>query len=155
MRHVESICNRSETTEDQNVIVHFANPGDSIASPSTLAALRTASTDVSREDRQIRVAITDPRSSGFTVTSDMSAEAQVLKRAAGFSQPRSDEAALLVVLHRRMNAAHTAGIPSYAGAAPKHAADRIGDRGRVLRVNVTQRSERRLARDLGSAASGL
>ncbi len=115
-RKVASICRRSETPEDQNIVMQFANRGYSIIGPEALAALRTASHDVSLEGRRVRSALRSAPSSGPTLTNAMDTEAQILKRAARLVQARDDEAALLEVLHRRISIAGQAGVPSCAGA---------------------------------------
>jgi hypothetical protein len=108
-RKVSAICRHAESVEDQNVIEQFANKGVSIDSPNVDAALNTASHDVSREANSAR--LLDP-----ALARDMTAEARVLTKAGHAAQLRTDEGALLAVLHQRMILARTSGVPDCAGA---------------------------------------
>jgi hypothetical protein len=52
-RRVASICRHAETSEDDNVIVQFADQGARIYSPSIQAALKHASTDLAPKVRSL------------------------------------------------------------------------------------------------------
>ena len=58
-RRVRSICRRSETAEDRNVVLQFANQGMRIFSPNVASALRTASGDIAAEGQAVRAATAD------------------------------------------------------------------------------------------------
>lgn len=115
-RRVRSICRHSETAEDRNVVLQFANQGMRIFSPNVASALRTASGDISAEGRAVRATTADHASSTSALVQDISYEAQILRRTAHLIQLRTDEAALVSVLHRRISAAHNADVPTCAGA---------------------------------------
>jgi hypothetical protein len=115
-RRVRSICRRSETAEDRNVVLQFANQGMRIFSPNVASALRTASGDISAEGQAVRAATADHASLTSALVQDISDEAQVLRRTAHLIQLRTDEAALVSVLHRRISAAHHADLPTCVGA---------------------------------------
>ena len=115
-RRVRSICRHNETTEDRNVVLQFANQGMRIFSPNVASALRTASGDISAEGQAVRTTTADHASSTSALVQDIGDEAQILRRTAHLVQLRTDEAALVSVLHRRISAAHKAGVPTCAGA---------------------------------------
>lgn len=115
-RRVRSICRRSETAEDRNVVLQFANQGMRIFSPNVASALRTASGDIAAEGRAVRAATADQASSTSALVQDIADEAQILRRTAHLIQLRTDEAVLVSVLHRRISAAHNADLPTCAGA---------------------------------------
>lgn len=115
-RRVRSICRHGETAEDRNVVLQFANQGMRIFSPNVASALRTASGDISGEGQAVRAATSDHASPISALVQDMDGEAQILRRTARLIQLRTDEAALVSVLHRRISAAHDADVATCAGA---------------------------------------
>ena len=115
-RRIASICRRSETTEDQNIIVQFANRGYSIAGPAELAALKAAGRDVLREKARVSAAVRERSASDSGLVGALGAEAQVLDRAARFIGARAEESQLLAVLHRRAALAGQAGVAGCAGS---------------------------------------
>lgn len=115
-RRITSICRRSETPEDQNIIVQFANRGYSIAGPQELAALKAASRDVLRERTRVRAALPRRSAPDSGLVGALGAQAHVLDRAARFVQVHAEEAQLLAVLHRRAALAEQAGVVGCAGS---------------------------------------
>jgi hypothetical protein len=106
----ESICRRSETEGDQNVIVAFANGGVTTFSPSLVPALGLASTHVTHEATGVSAAVARQGSSTRALAEDLGSESEVLDRSAHAIQLSRDQIALLTVLHRS--------YPPMRGAGP-------------------------------------
>lgn len=111
------VCREAESSEDANAILSWANQGAKSATPTVMAALRTASRHVAAEAKELR-GMTGGRDGPRALADAVSAESTTLNETSKPADLIRSETQLLSVLHSRIALARRLRVPACAGVSP-------------------------------------